>query len=131
MRARSIGFGLVLAASLWLLPVGLSAQTPAASPHPDVDASQQCDACHQEATPAIVKDWSGSKHGQGSVKCFVCHGTLGSGFIRKPTAARCEACHGEQVDSLQTPFLKGKTCFDCHQQHALKAHRAPAQGGQR
>lgn len=127
MRTPRFWLGATLAAAL-LWPALAAAQAPAQAAHPKVDATQDCDTCHQQATPAAVKAWAASKHGQGSVKCFVCHGSL-EDFVAKPTATKCEMCHGEQVDSLQTPFLKGKTCFDCHQHHALKAHRAPAQGG--
>jgi len=91
----------------------------ASASHPAVEATQQCSDCHSEESSA----WQSSKHGQALVKCLVCHGAVESDFIPKPTAARCLACHGENVAHLNdSPPTKGKSCFDCHAPHALKAH---------
>jgi hypothetical protein len=108
---------------LLILPTGCAKQkakpSGAAATHPEVEASQQCSDCHSEEAAA----WQTSKHGQALVKCLVCHGAVESNFIPKPTAARCLACHGENVRHLNdSPPTKGKSCFDCHAPHALKAH---------
>lgn len=108
------------------------AQTGQAAIHPKVDASQECDACHEKETPRVYKLWAASEHGANLVKCFMCHGALDTpDFTRKPAPDRCEPCHDEQVASLQAPLLKGKTCFNCHEAHALSPHKAVAEGGLR
>lgn len=110
-------------------PATAQAAQPA-PPHPKVEAAQDCETCHLEKTPAIVKAWEKSPHGLNAVKCFVCHGSLDdSAFTTRPTMAKCDSCHAEQVATMKTGALfKDKTCFTCHDAHALNPHAA-AQGG--
>ena len=100
-------------------------QAPAV--HPEITNAQQCADCHREE----FELWKTSKHGQGVVKCLVCHGAVDSTFIPKPGAGRCLACHGEVVRNLNTAApTKGKTCFSCHSPHSLDPHARPAGGQQ-
>jgi hypothetical protein len=95
--------------------------------HPKVDATQACEECHAEATPLPVREWKSGTHGINLVKCFVCHGSTGADFKRKPAADRCTGCHAEQVASMSGPAMKGKDCFTCHAAHSLNPHAtAPA-----
>lgn len=96
--------------------------------HPEVATTDECDACHADLTPEVVQQWRGSAHGMNLVKCFVCHGSAGADFARRPAPDRCLGCHGEQVATLTGPFMKGKTCFTCHQPHALGPHRVAVEG---
>lgn len=110
----------------------VAVQAAQAAVHPKVDAAQECEACHEKQTPRVHKLWAASKHGTNLVKCFMCHGALDApDFTRKPAPDRCEPCHDEQVASLQAPSMKGKTCFNCHDTHALSPHKAVVEGGQR
>jgi len=109
------------------------ATTETAPQHPKVEAAQDCETCHRDKTPAVFQRWEKSRHGANSVKCFVCHGALDDkDFTTRPTIAKCEGCHAEQVQTLRSaaPIMKDKTCFSCHDAHALNPHAA-AQGGQR
>jgi len=95
--------------------------------HPAITNAQQCADCHG----VEFEQWKTSKHGQGLVKCLVCHGAVDSNFIPKPGAGRCLACHGEMVRNLNTAApTKGKTCFSCHSPHSLDPHARPAGGQQ-
>jgi len=100
---------------------------PAENPaeHPEVDGAvtaDACDVCHREVTPEVYSEWYESQHGMMNVKCFVCHGSTGDDFTVQPTADRCVGCHGDQVETMATPFMKDKGCFTCHPAHALMAH---------
>jgi hypothetical protein len=93
------------------------------APHPDVGAANQADACtvcHGVKNPDVVNQWEASSHGLNLVKCFVCHGSTGRDFARRPTAARCEGCHADKATAV-VPAAKGrsKACFDCHAPHGL------------
>jgi predicted CXXCH cytochrome family protein len=137
-----LGITLVFAAALALALGGASAavsstpdpgdQAGAPAPvHPKVEAAQDCETCHRETTPAIVERWEKSPHGKNSVKCFVCHGSLGAAeFTTRPAMSKCDSCHSEQVATMSSslPMMQGKTCFTCHDPHALNPHAA-AQGG--
>jgi hypothetical protein len=90
--------------------------------HPRVDAAQACEECHAEATPAVFQQWRQSTHGLNLVKCFVCHGSTGSDFRRRPVADRCVGCHADQVSTMREASMKGKDCFTCHAPHALNPH---------
>lgn len=100
--------------------------------HMEVEATATCDGCHAETTPEIHAQWYGSKHGLLNVKCFVCHGAIGEEFSLEPAAERCIGCHFEEVESLASPALAGKSCFSCHPPHQLAPHAdSAAQGGNR
>jgi hypothetical protein len=126
MRARlPIPFLLV---ALLAVPLAASAQGTSRAKgdgraaHPKVDATQACEACHADATPVPVREWKSGTHGINLVKCFVCHGSTGADFERKPAVDRCTGCHAEQVASMRGPAMKGKDCFTCHAAHSLDPH---------
>ncbi len=126
--------GRVLAVVGLMALAGLVIAGPAEGPpkHPEVDGAvtaDACDVCHFEVTPEVYAEWYGSAHGQFNVKCFVCHGPTAEDFNPRPTNANCNGCHGDQVETMNTPFMKDKSCFTCHPAHALTAHRAPEGDG--
>jgi hypothetical protein len=138
---RTVFFALPsVAALVFLLLTSAGAATPpgdaisqqAAPPHPQVEAGQDCETCHREKTPAVVEGWEKGPHGMNSVKCFVCHGSAGDkAFTTRPAMSKCEACHSEQVATMTAPAMKDKTCFTCHDPHALNPHKAAVQGGKK
>lgn len=123
------------AALLLFVGVPLVADTPAEkAEHPEVEGEADCQTCHAEMTPGVVKQWFAGPHGKFNVKCFVCHGSTGEDFVREPSADRCVGCHADQVASLAAwPELQEKSCFSCHPSHALNPHAAAGEskgGGQ-
>jgi Cytochrome c554 and c-prime len=128
MRSRKIGAPLVaILVALLLFAAGPLASAPpgaGAAPHPSVDEADSCEACHAELTPKPFQLWFEGRHGLMGVKCVVCHGSVGSGFTRKPKADRCGGCHGEKAAAMSAPFFKGKGCFSCHHPHSLNPHTA-------
>lgn len=91
-----------------------------ADKHPEVDFSISCTECHEEETPAAVKDWRKSKHGVMNFGCYMCHGDGVEEFQSKPATDSCIGCHSAQeVDFTKTSV---KNCFDCHKGHTLKFH---------
>jgi hypothetical protein len=107
---------------------GTGAAAPQAAAHPDVDPIDACESCHAGTHPEIVGAWESSKHSLGGVKCVVCHGSVGDGFTRAPTTTGCIGCHAPQVETMTAAFMKGKTCFTCHDPHALSPHRVAGGG---
>ena len=73
-----------------LIVLMLGAASIAAGPgegapaHPEVDQAVECQVCHAEVTPKVVKEWDASPHGKFNVKCFVCHGSIGADFTHGP-----------------------------------------------
>jgi hypothetical protein len=118
----------VLVVALLAVPLAASAQgTPRGkgggrAAHPKVNAAEACEECHSQATPAAFREWQQGTHGINLVKCFVCHGSTGADFKRKPVADRCIGCHADQVASMSGAAMKGKDCFSCHTAHALNPH---------
>ena len=98
--------------------------------HPAVEAGQECETCHEGATPAVHRAWKAGTHGQNGVKCLVCPGSIGESFTKTPAVSVCAPCHFDQAESMKTDFMKAKTCFTCHTPHGLKAHADAAKGGQ-
>jgi hypothetical protein len=94
--------------------------------HPPVGNDASCEECHAEATPRPFAEWRNGTHGINLVKCFVCHGSTGADFRRKPAADRCIGCHADQVASMRSAAMKGKDCFTCHSPHALDPHAITA-----
>ncbi|MCP4896135.1 MAG: hypothetical protein GY906_04090 [bacterium] len=88
-----------------------------ASEHFEVDADVPCDVCHAEMTPKVFKNWYAGRHGKNNVKCFVCHGSIGSDFTKKPENFRCLGCHADQVATAGDV-----SCFSCHPPHPLTPH---------
>jgi hydroxylamine dehydrogenase len=68
------------------------------------DESAGCNACHREATPAIVQQWGASKHFRGNVGCFECHGA------RSGSPGAFEH-NGYVIHTIVTP----KDCARCHE----------------
>ena len=90
----------------------------AAKLHPVVPAEQDCAECHGDQE----KVWFDGKHGLMNVKCIICHGATDKNFTNKPGIAACRGCHAEQVTQAQKSKNKeGKSCFTCHEGHALTA----------
>jgi len=113
----------VLLASVTAVAKAPPKGSPGGAPHPEVDAAESCDGCHAELTPGSYLAWYAGRHGLMGVKCVLCHGSVGSGFTRKPKADRCAGCHGEKAEGVATgAFFKGKSCFTCHPPHALAPH---------
>lgn len=108
------------------LSIALLAATLEAAPppsHPDIgQVTGDCLSCHRAQNPEIAADWEASKHGSRNVPCVSCHGAVGANFVRKPAADRCVACHAAMVDTLKTPLMKGKNCWNCHVPHRLNPH---------
>jgi hypothetical protein len=103
----------------------------AGAPHPAVDTAETCEGCHAERTPEAHRSWFESRHGLMGVKCVGCHGSVGSGFTRRPLADRCDGCHGEKAAQVKAGgVFKGKGCFTCHPPHSLAPHRATSGGAQ-
>ena len=119
----------ILLASVLVAPTMAASTEESAVEHMEVEATDTCDGCHAEITPGIHADWYGSKHGLLNVKCFVCHGAVGEEFRLEPESDRCVGCHYEQVQSLSTEMMEGKTCFSCHPPHALGPHAADSEEG--
>ena len=131
MPSRRVGTPLVallVATLLAAAPLGAAPPVAKGAAHPAVDAAESCEGCHAEVTPKPYQLWFDGRHGLMGVKCVVCHGSVGSGFTRKPKADRCGGCHGENAAAMSVPFSKGKSCFSCHHPHALNPHVAAAGG---
>ena len=88
----------------------------AAGKHPATPENQECGECHA----GQEKTWFNGKHGLMGVKCIVCHGATDQNFTSKPGIAACLGCHADQVAQARKAGKKeGKSCFPCHDQHAL------------
>jgi hypothetical protein len=117
----------LLAAPLAAESKGSAPGTVGARSHPAVgNTADSCEECHAEATPRPFAEWRNGTHGLNLVKCFVCHGSTGADFRRKPGTDRCIGCHADQVASMRSAAMKGKDCFTCHSPHALDPHAATA-----
>lgn len=114
MRSRLVFTSLVVAA--FALPLAAEAA------HPKVAGAETCEGCHSDSTPRVFREWKESRHGIDLVKCLVCHGSTGADFKARPAMDRCTGCHADQVASMRSPAMKGKTCFSCHSPHALDPH---------
>jgi hypothetical protein len=95
--------------------------------HPDVGAAEDgvaCATCHEDVTPALVKEWTAGEHGLNLVKCFVCHGSTGADFAAAPAPQRCDGCHAAKVASV-TQDGTSRSCFACHAPHTLSSEGKP------
>lgn len=118
VRKEKFIWVLVIVLGVWLAAF---AGEKKAEKHAEVDFSISCVECHSDATPDIVKDWKGSKHGMMNFACYMCHGDGQETFAAKPGSDSCIGCHsGHEVDFSQ---VKVKNCFDCHGGHTLKFHK--------
>ena len=102
----------------------------AAVEHIEVDPGDTCDGCHAEMTPEVYQGWYAGKHGINNVKCFVCHGPVGEGFVAEPSRETCESCHFDQTEALVGTDFADQSCFSCHPSHTLSPHLNPAEGGE-
>ena len=95
--------------------------------HRLLPAGATCATCHK----ALYDQWKASPHAANGVECTVCHGeTTAQDFAGTPALSACDACHGDQVAQLKSdPFMKGKTCVNCHQAHIFVEHKKAAPAG--
>lgn len=136
-RVGVILLAVCMAAGLASLLAGRSPDAVAqsfgvAGEHPEIDeddALLECQVCHADVTPEIVDEWFAGSHGKFNVKCFVCHGTVGANFTRKPAAERCVGCHADRVASMQAMTAGPQDCFACHTNHLLDPHATASHGG--
>jgi hypothetical protein len=79
----------------------------------------------------VYDQWKASPHSANGVECTVCHGeTTAKDFAAIPALSTCETCHSDQVAQLKSdPFMKGKTCVNCHQAHIFVEHKKAATAG--
>ena len=116
MKRLTVLIGLCL---LILPQAGLAADKK----HIATPESRECSECHVGQTEV----WFNGAHGLMGVKCIVCHGSTDKNFAASPGLAACRGCHGEQVvQALKNPAKEGKSCFPCHDHHALTVTAAPA-----
>ena len=96
--------------------------------HRLIPAGNTCATCHK----ASYDQWKASPHAANGVECTVCHGeTTAKDFAGKPALSACDSCHSDQVAQLKSdPFMKGKTCVNCHQAHVFVEHKKAAPTGQ-
>jgi cytochrome c553 len=96
--------------------------------HRLIPAGDTCASCHK----VVYDQWKASPHGANGVECAVCHGeTTAKDFAGKPALSTCAACHSDQVAQLKSdPFMKGKTCANCHQAHIFVEHKKAAPAGE-
>jgi len=92
--------------------------------HRLLPAGDTCVTCHKE----IFAQWKASPHAANGVECTVCHGeTTAQDFAGTPGLSTCDTCHTDQVAQLKSdPFMKGKTCVNCHQPHVFAEHKKAA-----
>ena len=92
--------------------------------HRLLPAGNTCATCHK----AIYDQWKASPHATNGVECTVCHGeTTATDFAGTPALSTCDSCHSDQVAQLKSdPFMKGKTCVNCHQAHVFVEHKKAA-----
>lgn len=92
--------------------------------HRLIPAGDTCATCHK----AIYDQWKASPHATNGVECTVCHGeTTATDFAGTPALSTCDSCHSDQVAQLKSdPFMKGRTCVNCHQAHVFVEHKKAA-----
>jgi hypothetical protein len=92
--------------------------------HRLIPAGNTCATCHK----AVYDQWKASPHAANGVECTVCHGeTTAPDFAGTPGLTTCDSCHSDQVAQLKSdPFMKGRTCVNCHQAHIFVEHRKAA-----
>lgn len=131
-RFRASLFGSVLLIFFFLAAAGQPAvaQQEQATHvyHRVIPAGDTCGTCHK----VVYGQWKASPHAANGVECTVCHGeTTAKDFAGKPALSTCETCHSDQVAQLKSdPFLKGKTCANCHQAHVFMVHKKAAAAGE-
>ena len=106
---RAVFIAVVIATALILAAFIINNRRPAAETEQpsaaSIRASGKCAECHSRETPAIVAEYSMSRHAAAGVNCLDCHGAQDNqerydhrGFIiaRTPTALSCARCHATQ-----------------------------------
>ncbi len=77
-----------------------------------------CVACHQKQSPALVKEWQRSRHGEMGVDCLDCH-------TARPGEVDAWQHEGALISTLVTP----KDCGECHEKETKEfgvSHHAKA-----
>jgi hypothetical protein len=95
--------------------------------HRLIPAGDTCATCHK----VVYDQWKASPHGANGVECTVCHGeTTAPDFAGTPALSTCESCHGDQAAQLKSdPFMKGRTCVNCHEAHIFVEHKKAVPAG--
>ena len=95
--------------------------------HRLIPAGDTCSSCHK----VVYDQWKASPHAANGVECTVCHGeTTAPDFAGTPALSTCDTCHTDQVAQLKSdPFMKGKTCVNCHSPHTFLGHPKAAPAG--
>jgi len=95
--------------------------------HRLIPAGDTCATCHK----ALYDQWKASPHATNGVECTTCHGeTTAQDFAGTPALSTCDTCHSDQVAQLKSdPFMKGRTCVNCHQAHTFVEHKKAAPAG--
>jgi hypothetical protein len=95
--------------------------------HRLIPAGKTCADCHK----AVYDQWKASPHAANGVECTVCHGeTTDKDFAGTPAFSACDNCHSDQVAQLKSdPFMKDRTCVNCHQAHIFTVHKKAAPAG--
>lgn len=100
---------LVLGLALIVLAIGRPAPVASGTERPDVlaNSSDECVACHRNATPGIVDQFGHSTMAAAKVGCRDCHevkadylGAVehqGTYVLQQPTTAMCQKCHQSEV----------------------------------
>jgi hypothetical protein len=127
LRACMLGFAALLL--ILILPntsqrAMAQQEQPTHIHHRLIPAGNTCATCHK----AISDQWKASPHSENGVECTTCHGeTTAVDFAGKPGLGACDSCHSDQVAQLKSdPFMKGKTCVNCHQAHVFTEHKKAA-----
>lgn len=132
MRRRKRLLGAWLIGACWMI-LGISWQPAGAATAPGSEATEQCLACHADATPGIVADWEKSRHSRitpldarqiKGLSLKVSSDSIPAKLA--PTTVGCAECHlanpdkhpdsyehnGYQVHTVVTPV----DCAVCHVQ---------------
>ena len=100
---------LVLGLALIILAIGQPAPVASSEERPNAlaNSSDECVACHRNATPGIVDEFGHSTMAAAKVSCRDCHevkagypGAVehqGTYVLQQPTTAMCQKCHQSEV----------------------------------
>jgi hydroxylamine dehydrogenase len=119
-RLTALAVGLVAMCVVIACPAAQPAAPPAkATAKAKISKEgQDCIDCHEQDSPAFVKEWRQSKHAAKGVDCFSCH-------QREAGAPDAMNHHGYRVATLVTP----KDCGRCHERQVKEmtsSHHAKA-----
>ena len=82
------------------------------APMPLPVTSEICKKCHTRT----YQEWQLSKHGQGGIRCFDCHGVHKQSLRSSGGDQLCGACHSQRLEDFAhaTHQLEGLHCNTCH-----------------